>query len=99
MALGIHMIDINSEQRPPCTQFEIEVDWETLIGPKDNARPYQILIFGFIFTTLGFVIAVKIRRKTISIVMPLNQPRDFASIFLFGYYMIILLISYIIKHK
>ena len=99
MALGIHMIDINSEQRPPCTQFEIEVDWETLIGPKDKPRPYQILIFALIFTTLVFVIAVKIRRKRISIVMPLNQPRDFASIFLFGYYMIILLISYIIKHK
>ena len=101
MAFGIHMIDINGKQRPPCTQFEIEMDWETLIRPKDKQFriPYLILIFGIIFTTLGFVIAVKIRRKTISIVMPLNQPRDFASIFLLGYFMIILLISYIIKHK
>ena len=93
------MIDINSEQQPPCTQFEIKVDWETIIQSKDKPMPYLILILGIIFTTLVFVIAVKIRRKRISIVMPLNQPRDFASIFLFGYYMIILLISYIIKHE
>ena len=88
-----------SEKRPPCTQFEIELDWETLIRPKDKPIPYLILVFGIIFTTLIFVIAVKISRKRISIVMPLNQPRDLASNLLAGYFMILLLLSYIIKQK
>ena len=52
MALGIHMIDINKEQRPPCTQFQIELDWETLIQSKDKPEPYLILRFGIIFATL-----------------------------------------------
>ena len=99
MASGIHMIDINGKQQPPCTQFEIEMDWESLIRPKDKPIPYLILIFGIIFTTLLFVIAVKIRRRRISIVMPLNQPRDLASNLLAGYFMILLLLSYIIKQK
>ena len=99
MAFGINMIDINGKQRPPCTRFEIEMDWETLIRPKDKPMPYLILGFGIIFTTLVFVIAVKIRRDRISIVMPLNQPRDLASIFLACCFMIYLLLSYVIKQK
>ena len=99
MAFGINMIDINGKQRPPCTQFEIEMDWETLIRPKDKPIPYLILIFGIIFTTLVFVIAVKIRRNRISIVMPLNQPRDLANNFLAGCFMISLLLTYVIKQK
>ena len=93
------MIDINGKQQPPCTQFEIEMDWETLIRPKDKPIPYLILIFGIIFTTLVFVIAVKIRRNRISIVMPLNQPRDLANIFLATFFMIVILIDYTIKNK
>ena len=93
------MIDINGKQRPPCTRFEIEMDWETLIRPKDKPMPYLILGFGIIFTTWVFVIAVKISRKRISIVMPLNQPRDLASIFLAGCFMISLSLSYVIKQK
>ena len=93
------MIDINGQQRPPCNPFEVEMDYETLIQPKDNPIPYFILVFGIIFTTLVFVIAVKISRKRISIVMPLNQPRDLASIFLAGCFMIYLLLSYVIKQK
>ena len=101
MAFGIHMIDTNGKQRPPCTQFEIEMDWETLIRPKDKQFriPYLILIFGIIFTTLVFVFAVKIRRNRISIVMPLNQPRDLANNFLAGCFMISLLLFYVIKQK
>ena len=96
MAFGIHMIDINSEQRPPCTQFEIELDWETLIKSNYKPEPYLILRFGIIFTTLLFVIAIKIRRQRISIVMPLNQPRDLANLFLV-FFMILGLIDYTIK--
>jgi hypothetical protein len=99
MAFGIYMIDINSKHRPPCTQFENELEWETLIQPKDKPIPYLILIFGIIFSTLLFVIAVKIQRRRISIVMPLNQPRDLANVFLAGCFMILLLLSYIIKYK
>ena len=99
MAFGIFMIDINNEQRPPCTQFEIEMDWETLIQPKDKPIPYLILIHGIIYTILVFAIVVKSHRKRISIVIPLNQPRDLASIFLAGYFMIVTLLYYIIKHK
>ena len=99
MAFGIIMIDINGKQQLPCTQFEIELDWETLIRPKDKPIPYLILVFGIIFTTLIFVIAVNISRKRISIVMPLNQPRDLASTFLAGCFMISLLLSYVIKQK
>ena len=98
MAFGIHMVN-KSEKRPPCTQFEIEMDWESLIRPKDKPIPYLILIFGIIFTTLVFVIAVKIRRDRISIVMPLNQPRDLANNFLAGCFMISLLLTYVIKQK
>ena len=99
MAFGIHMIDINSEQRPPCTQFEVELDWETLIQSKDKPEPYLILRFGIIFAILFFVIAIKICRQRISIVMPLNQPRDLANIFLAAYFMIIILMDYTIKNK
>ena len=99
MAFGIHMIDINSEQRLPCTQFDIELDWETLIQSKDKPEPYLILRLGIIFTTLLFVIAIKIQRQRISIVMPLNQPRDSANTFLIGFFMIVCLLYYIIKHK
>ena len=93
------MIDVNSEIRPPCTQFEIDMDWETLVQPKDKPIPYQILFLSIICTIFVLVIAVKIRHGKISIVMPLNQPRDYASIFLAGYSMIILLLIYIIKRK
>ena len=99
MTFGIHMIDINSEIQPPCTQFETEMDWKTLIQPKDKPTPYLILIYSIICTTFVFVIAVKIRYERISIVMPLNQPRDLASIFLAGCFMISLLLSYVIKQK
>ena len=99
MAFGIHMIDINSEQRPPCTQFEIELNWETLIQSKDKPEPYLILRFGIIFAILLFVIAIKMRRQRNSIVMPLNQPRDLANIFLATFFMIIILIDYTIKNK
>ena len=99
MSFGVNMLDINNEQQPTCTQFKIEMDWETLIQPKDKPIPYQILFFGIIFSTLVFVIAVKIRRKKISFVTQLDQPKDFASIFLAGYFMILLLLMYIIKHK
>ena len=99
MALGIHMIDINKEQRPPCTQFQIELDWETLIQSKDKPEPYLILRFGIIFAILLFVVTIKIRRRGISIVMPLNQPRDLANNFLAGCFMISLLLTYVIKQK
>ena len=98
MAFGIHMIDTNGKQRPPCTQLEIEMDWETLIRPKDKQFriPYLILIFGIIFTTLLFVIAIKIRHQGISLVMPLNQPRDLANLFL-ALLIILPLTNYAIK--
>ena len=92
------MIDIDDKQLPPCIQVETEMDWETLILPDDKPIPYLILFLCITLSTLVFVFAVKIRLNQISIVMPLNQPRDLESIFLVGYYMIILLISYIIKH-
>ena len=96
MAFGIHMIDINSEQRSPCTQFDIELDWETLIQSKDKPEPYLILRFGIIFTTLLFVIAIKICHQRITIVMPLHQPRDLANLCL-GFFMILALIDRIIN--
>ena len=37
MAFGIHMVN-KSEKQPPCTQFEIEMDWESLIRPKDEPK-------------------------------------------------------------
>ena len=99
MSFGINMIDINSELQPPCTQFEIAKDWETLIQSKGKPRPYLIMVLGIIFITLLFVIAIKICHQRISIVMPLNQPRDSANTFLIGFFMIVCLLYYIIKHK
>ena len=96
MAFGIYMIDINTELRPPCTQFEIEMGWETLIQSKDKPAPYLIMMFGIIFTTLLFVIAIKIRHQGISLVMPLNQPRDLANLFL-ALLIILPLTNYAIK--
>ena len=90
------MIDINSEQRSPCTQFDIELDWETLIQSKDKPEPYLILRFGIIFAILLFVVTIKIRLRGISIVMPLNQPRDLANLFL-AFFMILALIDHIIN--
>ena len=92
------MIDIDSKQLPPCIQFETEMDWETLTVPKDRPIPYLILFLGITFTAFFFVIAVQIRRKRISIVTPLNQPRDLESVFLAGYFLIMLMIAYIIKY-
>ena len=99
MAFGIHMIDINNDQRSPCTQFKIELDWNALIQSKDKPTPYVILMFGIYITTLLFVIDSKICRKKISIVMPLNQPRDLANTFLAGSLMIVCMAYYIIKQK
>ena len=96
MAFGIYMTDINSALRPPCTQFEIEMDWETLIQSKDKPTPYPIMLLGIIFITLLFVIAIKICHQRITIVMPLNQPRDLANLFL-AFFMILGLIAYTIK--
>ena len=96
MALGIHMININGELKPPCTQFEIAMDQETLIQSKDKPIPYLIMTFGIIFITLLFVIAIKIRHRRISIVMPLNQPRDLANPFLV-FFMILTLIDHTIN--
>ena len=93
------MIDINREIRPPCTKFETEMDWETLIQSKDKPTPYLIMIHSIICAIFVFVIAVKIRCKRISIVMPLNHPRDFASIFLSGYFVIVHFLFHIIKRK
>ena len=90
------MIDINSELRPPCTQFEIEMDWETLIQSKDKPIPYLIMMLGIIFITLLFVIAIKIRHQRISIVMPLNQPKDLTNLFL-AFLIILPLTNYTIK--
>ena len=96
MSFGIIMIDINSELQPPCTQFVIAKDWETLIQSKDKPAPYLIMMFGIIFTTLLFVIAIKIRHQGISLVMPLNQPRDLANLFL-ALLIILPLTNYAIK--
>ena len=95
MAFGIYML-VNSGLRPPCTQFETEMDWETLIQSKDKPKPYQFLMLGIMFITLIFVIAIKIRHQRISIVMPLNQPRDLANLFL-AFFMILGLIAFTIK--
>ena len=99
MSFGINMIDINSELQPPCTQFEIAKDWETLIQSKDKPTPYLIMMLGITFITLIFIIAIKIRHQRISIVMPLNQPKDLAYICLAVFFMIIILIDYTIKNK
>ena len=96
MTFGIYMIDINSELRPPCTQFEIEMDWETLIQSKDKPIPYLIMMLGIIFITLLFVIAIKIRHQRISLVMPLNQPKDLTNLFL-AFLIILPLTNYTIK--
>ena len=96
MALGIHMININGELKPPCTQFEIAMDREMLIQSKDKPIPYLIMTFGIIFITLLFAIAIKIRHRRISIVMPLNQPRDLANLFL-ALLIILPLTNYAIK--
>ena len=96
MTFGIYMIDINSELRPPCTQFEIEMDWQTLIQSKDKPIPYLIMMLGIIFITLLFVIAIKIRHQRISIVMPLNQPKDLTNLFL-AFLIILPLTNYTIK--
>ena len=96
MSFGINMIDINSELQPPCTQFVIAKDWETLIQSKDKPTPYPIMLLGIIFITLLFVIAIKICHQRITIVMPLNQPRDLANLFL-AFFMILGLIAYTIK--
>ena len=94
------MIDTDSTQLPPCIQFETEMAWESLVLlSKERPRPYLIFYIGTIFATLFFVIAVKIRLKKISLVMPLNQPRDLESLFFIAYLMIIILIIYILKHK
>ena len=82
---------------PPCVQFETEMAWESLVQlSKERPRPFLIFYIGTIFTTFVLVIAVKIRRKRISLVMPLNQPRDLESLFLIAYSMIIILIVIII---
>ena len=99
MTFGIHMIDINSEIQPPCTQFETEMDWETLIQSKDKPTPYLIMTHSIICTIFVFVIAVKIRCESFSIVIPLNQPRDLANIFFGGYFVIFHLLFHIIKRK
>ena len=96
MALGIHMIDINNELKQPCTQFEILMDWETLIQSKDKPIPYLIMMLGIIFITLLFVIAIKIRHQRVSIVMPLNQPKDLTNLFL-AFLIILPLTNYTIK--
>ena len=96
MTFGIYMIDINSELRPPCTQFEIEMDWETLLQSKDKPIPYLIMMLGIIFITLLFVIAIKIRHQRISLVMPLNQPKDLTNLFL-AFLIILPLTNYTIK--
>ena len=90
------MIDINSELQPPCTQFVIAKDWETLIQSKDKPAPYLIMLLGIIFITLLFVIAIKICHPRITIVMPLHQPRDLANLCL-GFFMILALIDRIIN--
>ena len=96
MAFGIHMIDINNELKPPCTQFEIAMDWEMLIQSKDKPIPYLIMTFGIIFITLLLAIAIKIRHQKISIVMPFNQPRDLANPCL-AFFMILTLIDHTIN--
>ena len=96
MTFGIYMIDINNELRPPCTQFEIEMDWETLLQSKDKPIPYLIMMLGIIFITLLFVIAIKIRHQRISLVMPLNQPKDLTNLFL-AFLIILPLTNYTIK--
>ena len=98
MAFGIYMTDINSALRPPCTQFEIEMDWETLIQSKDKPTPYLIMMLGITFITLMFVIAIKIPHQRISIVMPLNQPRVLANLFL-PFFIILWLIDYTITQQ
>ena len=96
MAFGIHMININGELKPPCTQFEIATDRETLIQSKDKPIPYLIMTFGIIFITLLFAIAIKIHQRRVSIVMPLNQPRDLANPFI-AFFMILTLIDHTIN--
>ena len=96
MAFGIYMTDINSALRPPCTQFVIAKDWETLIQSKDKPTPYLIMWLGIIFMTLLFVIAIKICHQRITIVMPLHQPRDLANLFL-PFFIILALIGHIIN--
>ena len=96
MAFGIHMININGELKPPCTQFEIATDRETLIQSKDKPIPYLIMTFAIIFITILLAIAIKISHRKTSIVMPLNQPRDLANPFI-AFFMILTLIDHTIN--
>ena len=90
------MININGELKPPCPQFEIVMDRERLIHSKDKPLAYLIMTFGIIFMTLLFAVAIKICLRRISIVMPLNQPKDLANPFI-AFFMILILIDHIIN--
>ena len=57
MAFGIHMVN-KSEQQPPCTQFKIQMDWESLIRPKGEPRgsfkPALIYVKDLVGQLLGY---------------------------------------------
>ena len=84
-----HFLDPIYRRAIPCTPDYQEINWEKLYYSKNIPTPFKSLRTGLTLLTLLLVIVVQIGRKRISLVVPLNQPKDLQSILPLGYFLTI----------
>ena len=78
-------------QAIPCTPDYQEINWQRLSYTENIPTPFKTLRIGLSILTLVLAIVIQIGRQRISLVIPLNQPKDLQSILPLGYFLIIFL--------
>ena len=76
-------------QSIPCTPDYQEINWQRLSNADNIPNPFKTLGIGLSLLTLVLAIVVQIGRQRVSLVLPLNQPKDLQSILPIGYFLTI----------
>ena len=82
-----------------CTPDCYEMNWIWLSYSENPPKPILFIYICLILMTTLLNIGIQIGRQKISIVIPLNQPKDLQSTLLLGYFLTLLSIFFGLEKK
>ena len=77
-----------------CTPDYYELNWIWLSYSENPPKPILFIYIGLILMTIFLQIGIQVGHQKISLVIPLNQPKDLQSTLLLGYFLTLLSIFF-----
>ena len=77
-----------------CTPDYYELNWIWLSYSENPPKPILFIYIGLILMTIFLQIGIQVGRQKMSLVIPLNQPKDLQSTLLLGYFLTLLSIFF-----